>query len=113
MRRITDRKSLAQSLHLNEKTIAVILTDLVNGGLLRRVEDKLEGYVPAAPATTLKPSEIMDIILGSDLPDVKGCDLARQALQAARSALDRYTITCQKIGSDTADKTNESGCGTS
>ena len=113
VRRITDRKSLAQSLHLNEKTIAVILTDLVNGGLLRRVEDKLEGYVPAAPATTLKPSEIMDIILGSDLPDVKGCDLARQALQAARSALDRYTITCQKIGSDTADKTNESGCGTS
>ena len=96
VRKITDRKSLAHTLNQTEKGIAVILADLVNGGLLRRVEGKLEGYVPAAPMNELKPSEIMDIILGKDLPDVKGCDLARQALQAARSTLDHYTITCQK-----------------
>jgi membrane protein len=106
-RKITDRKSLAQTLNQTEKVIAVILVDLVNGGLLRRIEGKLEGYVPAAPVNELKPSEIMDIILGKDLPDVKGCDLARQALQAARSALDRYTITCQKAAEDTKDSASE------
>jgi membrane protein len=96
-RRITDRKSLAEILNQTEKTVGVILNDLVDGGLLRRVEGKLEGYVPAAPIDDLKPSEIMDIILGKDLPDVKGCDLAGQALQAARDSLDRYNINCQKI----------------
>jgi membrane protein len=112
-RKITDRKSLAHILNQTEKTMAVILTDLVNGGLLRRVEGKLEGYVPAAPVKELKPSEIMDIILGKDLPDVKGCDLVRQALQAARSTLDRYTITCQEVTLDSDQKTKDFHSGTS
>jgi len=111
-RKITDRKSLAHILNQPEKTIAVILADLINGGLLRRVEGKLEGYVPAAPVNELKPSEIMDIIMGTDIPDVKGCDLARQALQAARSTLDRYTITCQKVRINSNQNTKDSHCGT-
>jgi membrane protein len=110
VRKITDRKSLAHTLNQTEKGIAVILADLVNGGLLRRVEGKLEGYVPAAPVNELKPSEIMDIILGKDLPDVKGCDLARQALQAARSTLDRYTITCKRVAGYNNQDTKDS-CG--
>jgi membrane protein len=112
-RKITERKSLAQVLNQPEKNIAVILADLVNGGLLRRVEDKLEGYVPAAPVNELKPSEILDIIMGKDIPDVKGCDLARQALQAARTTLDGYTITCQKVTRDTNQDPKGSSCGTS
>ena len=38
----------------------------------------------------------MDIILGRELPDVKGCDLAGKALQAARDTLDKYNIICQE-----------------
>jgi membrane protein len=96
-RKTSDRKSLAQSLNQTEKTIGVIVNELVNGGLLRRVEGKLEGYVPAGPLDEFRPSEIMDIILGKDLPDVKGCDLAAQALAAARSSLDRYDLNCREI----------------
>jgi membrane protein len=96
-RKVTDRKSLAETLNQTEKTVGVIINELVDGGLLRRIEGKLEGYVPAAPTNDFKPSEIMDIILGSDLPDVKGCDLAAQALHAARDSLDRYSINCQKV----------------
>jgi DNA-binding IscR family transcriptional regulator len=96
-RKTSDRKSLAQSLNQTEKTIGVIVNELLNGGLLRRVEGKLEGYVPAGPLDEFRPSEIMDIILGKDLPDVKGCDLAAQALAAARSSLDRYDLNCREI----------------
>ena len=96
-RKVTDRKSLAQILNQTEKTVGIIVNELVEGGLLRRVDGKLEGYVPAAPIDDLKPSEIMDIILGKDIPDVKGCDLAGQALQAARNSLDRYNINCQEV----------------
>jgi len=96
-RKVTDRKSLARILNQTEKTVGIIVNELVEGGLLRRVDGKLEGYVPAAPIDDLKPSEIMDIVLGKDIPDVKGCDLAGQALQAARDSLDRYNINCQEV----------------
>jgi hypothetical protein len=61
----------------------------------------------------LKPSEIMDIILGKDLPDVKGCDLAGQALEAARSSLDRYNLNCQEVTTHSGQKKENSHCGTS
>ena len=113
-RKVTDRKSLAQLLNQTEKTVVYIINDLVNGGLLRRVEGKLEGYVPSGPLTELKPSEIMDIVLGKDLPDVKGCDLAGQALEAARSSLDRYNLKCQEVDTDSSSRKPEDlGCGTS
>jgi membrane protein len=101
-RRITDRKSLSRLLNQTEKSVGVIVADLVKGGLLRRVEGKLEGYVPAGPLHELKPSEIMDIIFGKDLPEVKGCDLAGRALATARITLDRYNLHCEEVRS--ADK---------
>ncbi len=113
VRKITDRKSLSKLLNQTEKTVGVIVNELTEGGLLRRVEGKLEGYVPAAPIDDLKPSEIMDIILGKDLPDVKGCDLAGQALQAARDSLDRYNINCQKIIPQNNVLTEDSASGAS
>ena len=112
-RKVTDRKSLAILLNQTEKTVGHIINDLVNGGLLRRVEGKLEGYVPSGPLTELKPSEIMDIILGKDLPDVKGCDLASQALEAARISLDRYNLKCQEVDADSCTgQPEDRHCGT-
>jgi membrane protein len=112
-RKVTNRKSLAQLLNQTEKTVVYIINDLVNGGLLRRVEGKLEGYVPSGPLTELKPSEIMDIILGKDLPDVKGCDLARHALEAARNSLDQYNLNCQEIFRRTSSLKEDGHSGTS
>ncbi|MDX1776191.1 MAG: YihY/virulence factor BrkB family protein [Desulfobulbales bacterium] len=112
-RNLTDRKSLAQHLNQPEKKIGIILNDLVEGGLLRRVEGKLESYVPAGPLNKLKPSEIMDIVLGRDIPDVKGCDLARQALQAARKSLDNYTINCEEITENSNPNPEDTHCGKS
>ena len=103
-RKTSDRKSLALSLNQTEKTIGVIINELVDGGLLCRVEGKLEGYVPAGPLDELKPSEIMDIILGKDLPDVKGCDLAGKALEAARGSLDRYNLNCREVNTNCSEK---------
>jgi len=110
---LTDRKSLAETLNQTEKTVAAVVNDLVNGGLLRTVDGKLEGYVPAAPKEDLKPSEIMDIILGRDLPDVKGCDLASQAMKAARSTLDQYDINCGKAATANNTKNEDLNHGTS
>jgi membrane protein len=112
-RKITDRKSLAEILNLTEKTVGIIVNELVTGGLLRRVDGKLEGYVPALPIDNLKPSEIMDIILGQDLPDVKGCDLAGQALDAARNSLNRFNINCKEIVNRDNLATEESNNGES
>jgi membrane protein len=112
-RKVTDRKSLAQLLNQTEKTVVFIVNDLVRGGLLRHVEDNQEGYVPAAPLNELKPSEIMDIIFGRDLPPVKGCDLADKALDAARRSLDRYNLNCQERELHTPETKEEPYCGTS
>jgi membrane protein len=113
-RKITDRKSLAQILNQTEKNIGYIINDLIKGGLLRRVEGKYEGYVPAGPLNELRPSEIMDIVIGRDLPEVKGCDLAEKALEAARNRLDQYNINCEKINPDSGtEKTEGERCGTS
>ena len=97
-RRITDRKSLARATNQAEKTVAVIVNELVEGGMIRKIDGKLEGYVPAAPMENLKPSEIMDIIIGRNPSPAKGCDLAGRAIKAARNTLDNCTLDCRDVG---------------
>lgn len=112
-RKLTDRKSLAAAIDQTEKTVAIIVNELIRGGLLRKVNGKLEGYIPAAPKENLKPSEIMDIILGRELPDVRGCDLTGRAMEAARTTLDQYEINCREAASKDSSKTGASTSGTS
>jgi membrane protein len=96
-RRITNKSSLAHHLGKADNSISVIVNELVEGGMLRQVTGKLEGYVPAAPSAQLKPVEIMDIIFGKDIPEIlKGCGLANKALKAARQSLDKLVIDCHQ-----------------
>jgi membrane protein len=96
-RRITNKFSLAHHLGKADNSISVIVDELVEGGMLRQVKGKLEGYVPAAPSAQLKPVEIMDIIFGKNIPEIlKGCGLANKALKAARQSLDKLVIDCQQ-----------------
>jgi membrane protein len=97
VRRVTNKSSLARHLGQPDNAISVIVNELSDGGMLRRVSGKLEGYVPAAPSAQLKPVEIMDIIFGKDIPEVlKGCGLANKALKAARQSLDKLVIDCHQ-----------------
>ena len=96
-RRVTNKASLARHLNRADNSISAIVNELVDGGMLRQVSGKLEGYVPAAPSSQLKPVEIMDIIFGRDIPEVlKGCGLANKALKAARQSLDKLVIDCHQ-----------------
>jgi membrane protein len=96
-RRITNKSSLARHLGKADNSISLIVNELVEGGMLRQVTGKLEGYVPAAPSAQLKPVEIMDIIFGKDIPEIlKGCGLANKALKAARQSLDSLVIDCHQ-----------------
>ncbi|MGV1099964.1 YihY/virulence factor BrkB family protein [Thiovibrio sp. JS02] len=92
-RRLTLPANLTEELQQPETIINSILTELVNGGLLRRVEEKETGYAPASPSETMAPTEIVDLILGTDVPPFKGSHLVIEAMQAARQAVAR-----QKIG---------------
>jgi len=96
-RKVTSKPLLARHLGQPDSAIGIIVDELVEGGMLHRVSGKLEGYVPAAPSSQLKPVEIMNIIFGKDIPDVlKGCGLANKALKAARQSLDKMVIDCQQ-----------------
>jgi membrane protein len=100
-RKVTTKNTLARQLDQPINAIAVIIDELVKGGMLRRVIGKLEGYVPSAPSSSLKPIEIVDIVFGKDkdIPEVlKGCGLANQALQAVRQTLDKKVIDCHQTG---------------
>jgi len=108
-RKVTTRNSLAQQLDQPINAIAIIINELVKGGMLHRVTGKLEGYVPSAPSASLTPIEIVDIVFGKDkdIPDVlKGCGLANQALQAVRQSLDQKIIDCQQSNSLPTDTSN-------
>ena len=96
-RNVTSKPLLARHLGQPDSAVGVIVDELVDGGMLRRVSGKLEGYVPAAPSAQLKPVEIMNIIFGKDIPEVlKGCGLANKALKAARQSLDKLVIDCHQ-----------------
>lgn len=106
-RKITNNSSLARHLNRADNAVSRIVEELVEGGMLHQVTGKLEGYVPAAPSSQLKPVEIMDIIFGKDIPEVlKGCGLANKALQAARASLDNLVIDCRQQSPMTDKKTN-------
>jgi membrane protein len=93
-RKVTNKPLLARHLSQPDSAIGVIVDELVDGGMLRRVSGKLEGYVPAAPSAQLKPVEIMNIIFGKDIPEVlKGCGLANKALKAAANPWIDWLLT--------------------
>lgn len=91
-RRLTTSEILAHELSQPEKTINSILAELTTGGILHRVEEKGGGYVLASPPDKINPSEIIDLILGTEVPPLKGSHLAITAMQAARQAVSHQRI---------------------
>ncbi len=93
-RRLTRQADLAEELRKPESIINSVLTELTAGGILRRVEEgKERGYAPTSPPENDTPGEILDLILGTEVPPIKESHLVIEAMQGARQA-----IAGQKIG---------------
>jgi hypothetical protein len=62
---------------------------LINGHLLNCNETNNEGsLIPVTPADKLRPSEVVQLILGNELLPGKGGQLASRAVDAATGAVD-------------------------
>lgn len=97
-RQVVSLKTLARQLRQPEYTVNSLLRKMTSGGLLLWVEGKKEGgYVPASPGEEIDPGEVVDLILGSDLPPSLENHLACQALRAARQA-----VAGKKVGTGAA-----------
>lgn len=91
-REVTDRAGLAEKLNQPETALQGILQELLNAGIIRHVTDDKEGYVPASPAGSVAPMEIVDLIFGTEVPPYRGSSLAIEALNGARTALEGKKI---------------------
>lgn len=91
------------SRRLSEKTkqpanrIRTVIDDLLDGGKIRQVTGKIDGFVPAVPMEGLQAAEIVDLIFGTDLPELSGSSLASEARQAAHTAMTDRKICCTKL----------------
>jgi membrane protein len=97
-RRVTERSGLAKRLGETEVHVDVVLKDLEAGGLLRRVELQKECYVPSAPAEQIDAAEVVEMILGEEVPSSRGGRAAKEAVRGAKTAL-----ADQKISTFTQD----------
>lgn len=104
-RRISDPASLARQLGQSFISVNEVIAELQNGGILRQVDGETFGYVPAAPEEEIQPAEIIDLILGANVPSIAGGSLATEALNAARLSLAGKKIFCA-AGTKQADPEN-------
>lgn len=86
-RKLTDHASLSRKLRHSDSYIAIVLNDLLKGGIVRRISDEDGGVVPATTADHIDPAEIIDIVFGKETYAGRGNRLAQEALNAARAAL--------------------------
>lgn len=91
-RRLTTITALAAQLDEPEAVILEIAGVLEKAGILRRIAEEDQHYVLGAPADKLNPTEIVDLILGTEVPPMRGSSLAIEALQAARLAVQNKKI---------------------
>ncbi|MBU0730960.1 MAG: YihY/virulence factor BrkB family protein [Proteobacteria bacterium] len=97
-RKLTFLPDIAQQLMLPDPHVKQAMDELVTKGILRRVKDRELGYCPATHAERIKPSEVVDIILGEAEPSTQGGEFATKAVNGARTAManDYFeTITLQ------------------
>lgn len=67
--------------------IQEIIKKLVKGGLVRRIDDNNESYVPAAPSEVIEPGEVVRLILGHEEIPTVGGEFSDAAIAAAEKAI--------------------------
>ncbi|MEW6595635.1 MAG: YihY/virulence factor BrkB family protein [Thermodesulfobacteriota bacterium] len=91
-RRVTDLAGLARRLGEPEAIVRSVVAALLEAEMLRRVTDEEERYVPGVAADKLDPVEVVELILGTEVPPMRGSSLAIEALQAARLAVQNKKV---------------------
>jgi membrane protein len=91
-RKTSNQEDLSRQLRQPEAFIAEVLKILIAGGIIRRVNDEEEEYMPTAPAEEINPAEIVGMVLGTELPQMRGSSLAYSVLNGARNALEDKKI---------------------
>jgi membrane protein len=86
-RRITECSSLAKRLGETEAHVDMVLKDLDAGGLLRHIEHRKKCYVPSTSADGIDAAEVVEMILGDDVPPSRGGRAAKEAVLGAKAAL--------------------------
>ncbi|MEA2108003.1 MAG: YihY/virulence factor BrkB family protein [Pseudomonadota bacterium] len=85
-------EDVAQTMNEPEPTVRNISADLLDAGLLRRVNGNEDYLMPAGPAETMKPSAIIDIIWGKQPGNSPGGKLTAKVMQAVHESTSRFTI---------------------
>ncbi len=91
-RQVTRLSDLASRLGEPEAVVLEVVGKLVQAGMLRRVAEAGRHYVLSVAAEKLDPVEVVELILGTEVPPMRGSSLAIEALQAARLAVRQRKI---------------------
>lgn len=96
-RKLTDPARIARELHQPESVINQVAEQLAAAGLLRGTGPDDEtgggGYLPGTTLEKVKPTEVLDLILGTDIPPIRGGTLTMEAMEAARQAVIKRDLT--------------------
>lgn len=92
---LTDKTGLVNRLNQPLSYVNGVVDDLLRAGLLIRTTSEKEEYLPAATEENIKAAEIIDLIMGTEMPSLRGCSLAAEAIAAAKSFLKDKTLTCR------------------
>ena len=85
-------EDMAQRMSEPETTVRNISTDLLDAGLLRRVNGNEDYLMPAGPAETMKPTAIIDLIWGKQSENTPGGKLTAKVMEAVHESASRFTI---------------------
>ncbi len=91
-RQITKLATLASRLGESELVVREVVESLVKAGMLRRVAEAGRHYVLGVAVEKLDPVEVVELILGTEVPPIRGSSLAIEALQAARLAVQHKKV---------------------
>ena len=94
---VSDRTLLARKINQPHAAVCRVIDDLVLAGKLYRVYGKDDGYMPAKPEDAIVPDEFITLFFGADVPDVRNCTLAQDALNGAHAALQGRSIVCKTV----------------
>ncbi len=95
-RKISEPAAMAEELHQPEGVINQVAEQLAAAGLIRwsSDHDQSGGYLLGTGLDKVSPTEVLDLILGTDIPPIRGGSLAIEALEAARRAVrERSLVT--------------------
>lgn len=88
-RRLSEPEVVAETLHQPVGVINQVAENMVAAGLLRWAGEveAAGGYLPGTDLTAIAPTEIVDLIMGTDIPPLRGGSLVMEAMEAARRSL--------------------------